>query len=135
MSSKDKQFIIDLRRNIFLVAKPYVACQARQVDIKDLFVQKKSALVLLPFLILGNCRNKAKNQIIVSWFIKSDGESVTDTRDPKVISLTMDGDDHMLIPKSNLTLQQYLNQTVQPNIFMRLKTVDRVDFVFDQCIN
>lgn len=103
------------------------------MDIKDFFAHENSSSP--PSISdLGKLRKPSKKSDIVSCIIKSAGESATNTRYPKVTSLIIDGAAlvHMLIPKSNLTFQQYFDQIIQPYIMMRLKTVDRVDLVFDQ---
>lgn len=134
IKSKDKQNIVDLRKDSTLFYKLYVASQARQIDAKKFFAHENSSC-LSSTSDLGKLRKPSNKSDVVCCILKSSGVSPTTVYEPNVSCVIIDGAAalvHMLIPQSSQTFQQYCDQIVCPYVFMRLKTADRVDLVFDR---
>jgi len=131
--SKDKSKIVSLQTDANIFCRMYVSCQSRAGNVDDFFAHENS---LFPPSIssFGKLRKAINKSDLLPCLELSVKSAFPVEKDPLVSSIVLDGSSviHMLSPGVTKTFSEYCNNVFKPYIDSLLRSVSRIDIVFDR---
>ena len=127
-ASKEKQQLTLMKSDVKLFSRLYITCQTRDGNLEDIFQQENQAW--LPALSDGG-RLRLGTKSYILTCIDDLSPSQTKTHDATCIVLEGAAIKHMMKPAAAKPFDEYAQQVFIPYISSQLRSVSRVDLVWD----